>query len=111
MSLTNGWIPTACSRRVPTRIAEVSWLEPTTPPPRRSNGEVCRRRVFLAWRIRCRRTKYAFIPTAGKFEGVRSFAEQVKHVHCAIRLLQRIRRQEAAPTAKMGQIPRAPGGA
>jgi hypothetical protein len=24
--------------------------------------------------------KYTFIPTAGKFEGVRSFAEQVKHV-------------------------------
>lgn len=27
--------------------------------------------------------KYAFIPTAGNFEGVRSFAEQVKHVACA----------------------------
>src|SRR5690349_13915459 len=27
--------------------------------------------------------KYAFIPTAGKFDGVRSFAEQVKHVACA----------------------------
>jgi hypothetical protein len=27
--------------------------------------------------------KYSFIPTAGKFEGVRSFAEQVKHVACA----------------------------
>jgi uncharacterized damage-inducible protein DinB len=27
--------------------------------------------------------KYTFIPTAGKFEGVRSFAEQVKHVACA----------------------------
>ena len=45
------------------------------------------------------------IPTAGKFDGVRSFAEQVKHVDCAIRLLQRIRRQEAAPTAKMGPDP------
>ena len=27
--------------------------------------------------------KYAFIPSAGNFEGVRSFAEQVKHVACA----------------------------
>jgi uncharacterized damage-inducible protein DinB len=27
--------------------------------------------------------KYSFIPTAGKFEGVRSFGEQVKHVACA----------------------------
>jgi hypothetical protein len=27
--------------------------------------------------------KYAFIPTIGKFDGVRSFAEQVKHVACA----------------------------
>ena len=51
------------------------------------------------------------IPTAGKFDGVRSFAEQVKHVDCAIRLLQRIRRQEAARLRKWGQIPRAPGGA
>ena len=27
--------------------------------------------------------KYAFAPTAGNFEGVRSFGEQVKHVACA----------------------------
>ena len=27
--------------------------------------------------------KYDYIPTAGKFDGVRSFAEQVKHVACA----------------------------
>jgi len=27
--------------------------------------------------------KYSFIPTAGNFEGVRSFGEQVKHVACA----------------------------
>ncbi len=27
--------------------------------------------------------KYSFVPTAGNFEGVRSFAEQVKHVACA----------------------------
>ena len=26
--------------------------------------------------------KYAFIPTNGKFEGVRSFGEQIKHVAC-----------------------------
>src|SRR6516162_11374554 len=27
--------------------------------------------------------KYAFVPSNGKFEGVRSFGEQVKHVACA----------------------------
>jgi hypothetical protein len=27
--------------------------------------------------------KYSFVPTAGNFAGVRSFAEQVKHVACA----------------------------
>jgi hypothetical protein len=27
--------------------------------------------------------KYSYIPTAGKFDGVRSFGEQVKHVACA----------------------------
>lgn len=27
--------------------------------------------------------KYGYIPTAGNFDGVRSFAEQVKHVACA----------------------------
>src|ERR1700756_2236156 len=27
--------------------------------------------------------KYSFIPTAGNFDGVRSFGEQVKHVACA----------------------------
>ena len=28
-------------------------------------------------------TKYNYMPTAGQFDGVRSFAEQVKHVACA----------------------------
>jgi uncharacterized damage-inducible protein DinB len=28
-------------------------------------------------------SKYSFVPTAGNFDGVRSFAEQVKHVACA----------------------------
>jgi len=27
--------------------------------------------------------KYSYIPTVGKFDGVRSFGEQVKHVACA----------------------------
>src|SRR6266496_6841285 len=27
--------------------------------------------------------KYSFIPAVGKFDGVRSFGEQVKHVACA----------------------------
>jgi hypothetical protein len=27
--------------------------------------------------------KYSFVPTAGKFDGVRSFGEQVKHVACS----------------------------
>lgn len=28
-------------------------------------------------------SKYSFVPTAGKFDDVRSFGEQVKHVACA----------------------------
>jgi len=28
-------------------------------------------------------SKYSFIPSAGNFEGVRSFAEQIKHVACS----------------------------
>ena len=28
-------------------------------------------------------SKYAFVPSAGEFKGVRSFAEQVKHVACS----------------------------
>jgi hypothetical protein len=27
--------------------------------------------------------KYSFVPTNGKFDGVRSFGEQIKHVACA----------------------------
>jgi hypothetical protein len=27
--------------------------------------------------------KYDYVPTSGKFDGVRSFGEQVKHVACA----------------------------
>ena len=37
---------------------------------------------FLAVAEAMPEEKYAFIPTAGNFEGVRSFAEQVKHVAC-----------------------------
>jgi uncharacterized damage-inducible protein DinB len=38
---------------------------------------------FLAAAEAMPEDKYMFIPTAGNFEGVRSFAEQVKHVACA----------------------------
>jgi uncharacterized damage-inducible protein DinB len=38
---------------------------------------------FLAAAEAMPESKYDFIPTAGNFEGVRSFAEQVKHVACA----------------------------
>jgi len=38
---------------------------------------------FLAAAEAMPEDKYAFIPSAGNFEGVRSFAEQVKHVACA----------------------------
>jgi uncharacterized damage-inducible protein DinB len=38
---------------------------------------------FLAAAEAMPEDKYSFIPTAGNFEGVRSFAEQVKHVACA----------------------------
>ena len=37
---------------------------------------------FLAVAEAMPEEKYAFIPTAGNFEEVRSFAEQVKHVAC-----------------------------
>ena len=35
------------------------------------------------WPRRCRRNKYDYVPTSGKFDDVRSFGEQVKHVACA----------------------------
>jgi len=38
---------------------------------------------FLAAAEAMPEEKYAYIPTVGNFEGVRSFAEQVKHVACA----------------------------
>jgi uncharacterized damage-inducible protein DinB len=38
---------------------------------------------FLAVAEAMPEDKYSFIPTAGKFDDVRSFAEQVKHVACA----------------------------
>ncbi len=38
---------------------------------------------FLAVAEAMPEDKYAFAPTAGNFEGVRSFGEQVKHVACA----------------------------
>ncbi|MGA8144419.1 MAG: DinB family protein [Candidatus Acidiferrales bacterium] len=38
---------------------------------------------FLALAEAMPESKYAYIPTGGNFEGVRSFGEQVKHVACA----------------------------
>lgn len=38
---------------------------------------------FLAVAEAMPESKYSFVPTAGNFKGVRSFAEQVKHVACA----------------------------
>jgi uncharacterized damage-inducible protein DinB len=38
---------------------------------------------FLAVAEAMPEDKYSFVPTGGNFEGVRSFAEQVKHVACA----------------------------
>ena len=38
---------------------------------------------FLAIADAMPEDKYSFIPTGGKFDGVRSFGEQVKHVACA----------------------------
>ena len=38
---------------------------------------------FLAVAEAMPENKYAFVPTGGKFDGVRSFGEQVKHVACA----------------------------
>ncbi len=41
--------------------------------------------------------KYSFIPSGGNFEGVRSFAEQVKHVACARGLCSKWRDYLSAP--------------
>ena len=30
--------------------------------------------------MRCRQEKYSFAPTAGEFTGVRTFAQQIKHL-------------------------------
>ena len=38
---------------------------------------------FLAVAQAMPEAKYSFVPSAGEFKGVRSFAEQVKHVACA----------------------------
>ena len=40
-------------------------------------------RQFVAAAEAMPENKYSFIPSAGNFEGARSFAEQVKHVACA----------------------------
>src|SRR2546429_692715 len=49
-------------------------------------------------------SKYDFVPSAGEFKGVRSFAEQVKHVACAnfassMKLKVRLRRSIAKRAA------------
>jgi hypothetical protein len=40
-------------------------------------------REFLSIAEAMPEAKYVFVPTAGNFDGVRSFGEQVKHVACA----------------------------
>jgi uncharacterized damage-inducible protein DinB len=71
--LTISTIPTfARQEQVPKNIAEsvggaLSWTE----------GQ------FLAVAEAMPEDKYSFVPSGGNFEGVRSFAEQVKHVACA----------------------------
>lgn len=42
-----------------------------------------RKAIYSALPKPCPRDKYSFVPTNGKFEGVRSFGEQIKHVACA----------------------------
>jgi len=45
--------------------------------------------------------KYSYIPTVGKFDGVRSFGEQVKHVACAqSRFSTNLRARNRPKTAK-----------
>lgn len=72
-SLAPGAIPTrAQQEEIPKNIAEsvggaLRWTE----------GQ------FLSVAEAMPEAKYGFIPTAGEFKGVRSFAEQVKHVACA----------------------------
>ena len=42
-----------------------------------------RKAIYSALPKPCPEDKYSFVPTNGKFEGVRSFGEQIKHVACA----------------------------
>jgi hypothetical protein len=42
-----------------------------------------RKAIYSALTKPCPEDKNSFIPTDGKFEGVRSFGEQIKHVACA----------------------------
>jgi uncharacterized damage-inducible protein DinB len=73
MSLTVSAIPALAQQdEVPKNIAEsvgnsLSWTE----------GD------FLTVAEAMPEDKYSFVPSGGNFEGVRSFAEQVKHVACS----------------------------
>jgi uncharacterized damage-inducible protein DinB len=73
LGLTISSVPTFAQRdEVPKNVAEsvgsaLSWTE----------GQ------FLAVAEAMPEDKYSFVPSGGNFEGVRSFAEQVKHVACA----------------------------
>jgi uncharacterized damage-inducible protein DinB len=72
LALTVSPVLTLAQDQVPKNIAEsvggaLSWTE----------GQ------FLAVAESMPEDKYSFVPSSGNFEGVRSFAEQVKHVACA----------------------------
>lgn len=70
--LITALVPAVAGEDVPKTIADsvgwtLSWTE----------GQ------FLAAAEAMPEAKYSYIPTAGNFEGARSFGEQVKHVACA----------------------------
>jgi hypothetical protein len=71
------------------RVSRLTNARPSEEQPPKSIGESVNRNLqygetsFLGMAEAMPEDKYAFIPTAGKFDGVRSFAEQVKHVACA----------------------------
>ena len=84
-----------CSLALPTTVKSETMQESTSKPAAQQNdipksiAESINTTLqfaegdFLSVAEAMPEDKYSFIPTAGKFDGARSFGEQVKHVACA----------------------------
>jgi uncharacterized damage-inducible protein DinB len=75
-------------RRFPLVILMVPVFGQNPPIPKTIQGSVAHtldsvEGNFLAVAEAMPESKYGFVPTAGNFDGVRSFGEQVKHVACS----------------------------